>query len=574
MMWARAAARQSGAVQGRIQTRFYVALILMLLGALTIAGVGVVGLATVSSHASRIYADNLVTAEFTSQVRASMEETHETALEIALTTDPAARRSLRRELDLKIIPDVDAGLAQLMQLHAADTPAERDEVSDLVTAWSRVKDRLAEADVGSASGPRALDAPELAAVFDPIFSTVTAMVARESGDAREGLARTVASRHNTQLAIGLLSIAVLLVGIAAAMSLVRSVRRTLSKMSSRRARELETERRQAEFTDALQAADDEHEANGLLKRHLERSIPGSSVVVFNRNNSADRLTAMTDLSRQTPLASGLEGAEPRSCLAVRFGRPYLRDPDQEPLLACRVCHALEGSLCCEPLVVGGEVIGSVLMERDGTQIEPQDLQRVHVSVSQAAPVLANLRSLAVAEARAATDALTGMPNRRSVQDTLNRMVAQASRTLTPLTAVMIDLDHFKKINDTFGHGKGDETLAQVGAVLQSSLRASDFVGRYGGEEFLALLPNTPRDAGVGVAEKLRMAIAQITVPQVDREVTVSLGVATFPDDAVDPGTLVRGADRALYAAKAGGRNRVEAFSLDPSETIASPPVRA
>ena len=121
-------------------------------------------------------------------------------------------------------------------------------------------------------------------------------------------------------------------------------------------------------------------------------------------------------------------------------------------------------------------------------------RRLRESVGQAAPVLANLRNLAIAELRAATDALTGLPNQRAVQDTLKRMVAQATRTMSPLAALLLDLDHFKQVNDLHGHDRGDEVLAAVGVALRNVVRDSDFVGRYGGEEFLVLLPATDRRA--------------------------------------------------------------------------------
>ena len=209
-----------------------------------------------------------------------------------------------------------------------------------------------------------------------------------------------------------------------------------------------------------------------------------------------------------------------------------------------------------PSLVSGEVIGSVLVEHP-TGLNTGQRDRVSDSVAQAAPVLANLRNLAIAEMRAATDALSGLPNQRACQDNLKRMVAHASRAVSTISAVLLDLDHFKQINDRFGHGAGDDVLAAVGETLNSALRASDFAGRYGGEEFLILLPDTDSEGAIDAAEKVRAAIAMIDVPQVDREITASLGVAVFPTDALDADTLVRMADRALYAAKGAGRNRVE-----------------
>ena len=129
--------------------------------------------------------------------------------------------------------------------------------------------------------------------------------------------------------------------------------------------------------------------------------------------------------------------------------------------------------------------------------------------------------------------------------------------MTPLAALMCDLDHFKHINDRYGHGRGDDFLAAVGAALSSSIRASDFAGRYGGEEFIVLLPETDAGGALDLAEKIRAAVAAIRVPNVDTTVSLSVGIAIFPDHALDSDTLAQAADRALYAAKNAGRDRVE-----------------
>ena len=333
--------------------------------------------------------------------------------------------------------------------------------------------------------------------------------------------------------------------------------RALDEMVARREAERRSDVAQDEFSEMLQVTEGEDEAHDLLKRQLERSIAGSTAVVLNRNNSADRLEPTTALPKDSELREGLQDAEPRSCLAVRFGRLHEEGMLRDPLVSCDVCGKRSPFSTCEPLLVGGEVIGSVLVQHQ-QPLAPRERASISASVSQAAPVLANLRSLALAEFRAATDALTGLPNSRAVQDTLKRMVAQASRTVTPLALLLLDLDHFKQINDTYGHGGGDDVLAAVGAALESTLRESDFVGRYGGEEFLILLPSTSRQEALIAAEKLRAAIASIKVASVDRAITGSIGVAVLPDDAGDTSTLLRHADRALYSAKAQGRNRVEA----------------
>jgi diguanylate cyclase (GGDEF)-like protein len=198
-------------------------------------------------------------------------------------------------------------------------------------------------------------------------------------------------------------------------------------------------------------------------------------------------------------------------------------------------------------------------------LDTTDRERVTETVAQASPVIGNLRNLAIAELHAATDSLTGLPNRRALHDALRRMVAQAGRSLAPLAAVALDLDHFKQINDRFGHEKGDDVLAAVGRLLADAVRDSDLAARAGGEEFCILLPDTDLDGALAVAEKLRAAIARLEVPGVDATITGSFGVASFPLHAMDTPTLLRKSDRALYVAKQNGRDRVEAATVHGTE---------
>jgi diguanylate cyclase (GGDEF)-like protein len=320
---------------------------------------------------------------------------------------------------------------------------------------------------------------------------------------------------------------------------------------------------QAEFTRTLQVMSSEGEAHELVRRHLERTIPGARALVLNSHNSDDRLEAKTPLPDDSPLADGLRDATPATCLAVRLAQAHERGEGIQPLLECSLCGKLAEPSLCVPSVVGGEVIGSVLVSSE-RPLEPREGERVRESVAHAAPTLANLRNLEIAELRASTDALTGLPNQRAVAETLKRMAAQAARSLTPLGTIMLDLDHFKQVNDIYGHGRGDDVLAMVGTVLHDGVRDSDFAGRWGGEEFVVLLPNADREGAAIVAEKLRVAIERIAVPGVDRAITASFGVAAIPEDAGDPDSLLRLADRALYAAKAAGRNRVELAERHPA----------
>jgi diguanylate cyclase (GGDEF)-like protein len=329
------------------------------------------------------------------------------------------------------------------------------------------------------------------------------------------------------------------------------------------AAELSFRRAQREFTDVIQVVQSEGEAHGVLKRHLERSIAGGRATVLSRNNSDNRLEATTEVPDGTALAEGLRHADPGACVAVRLARPHQGGVDPDPLLSCRVCGGIPGTTSCQPLLVGGKVIGAVLVEHDAP-LDDAGERVMQNTVSQAAPVLANMRTIAMAESRAATDALTGLANRRALQDTLNRMAAHASRAVSPLSAITMDLDHFKQINDRYGHDRGDMVLAAVGDLLRTFVRESDFVSRLGGEEFVILTPDTGREGAANLAEKLRDAISRAEIAGVEESVTASFGIAVMPDDAGTGEQLLRHADRALYLAKELGRNRVESSSPDLS----------
>jgi diguanylate cyclase (GGDEF)-like protein len=382
------------------------------------------------------------------------------------------------------------------------------------------------------------------------------------GDAVIGLRTTIAAHQDAdqrrlEWILVLLSAGVTLIagGVGGFVAGRRHRRAVVRDRRDRRYRET-----QAEFAATMQIVHDEPEAHDLVRRHLERTLAESAVVVLNRNNSANRLEAATPLAEESHLARALaDGVEPRACVAARLGRTHEGDPTNSALLRCELCGKNANSTCT-PLLVSGEVIGSVLVEHPAP-LDATDRERVTETVAQASPVIGNLRNLAIAELHAATDSLTGLPNRRALHDTLRRMVAQAGRSLVPLAAVALDLDHFKQINDRFGHEKGDDVLAAVGRLLADTVRDSDVAARAGGEEFCILLPDTDLDGALALAEKLRAAIARLEVPGVDARITGSFGVASFPLHAMDTPTLLRKSDRALYVAKQRGRDRVEAATV-------------
>lgn len=329
----------------------------------------------------------------------------------------------------------------------------------------------------------------------------------------------------------------------------------LVTMRRRMASERDYAAAQAEFAVAMQSAVDGTEADALLKRHLERQLGGVTVTVLRRDASGERLEAGTPTPPGTPLATALADAKPRDCLAIRRSGMHERDGD-DALVSCEVCGA-SGPTTCRPLLMGDRIIGSVLVEYADSRRRGADERAIGDSLAQAAPVLSGLRTLALAQSRAMTDALTGLPNRWALQDALKRMLAHASRTERPLALVLLDLDHFKHLNDTYGHDAGDQALAAVGQALRGALRESDLATRSGGEEFTVLLPDTPLEGALQVAEQLRTAVSSIELPLPGVALSASLGVAVLPLHAVEADRLIRVADRALYAAKRAGRNRVE-----------------
>jgi len=166
------------------------------------------------------------------------------------------------------------------------------------------------------------------------------------------------------------------------------------------------------------------------------------------------------------------------------------------------------------------------------------------------------------EQQAITDDLTGLANRRQFYEVLGREFERAHRFGTPLSLVMLDIDDFKRVNDThpMKHLAGDAVLRSVAMAISGHIRDIDLAARYGGEEFAVLLPQTDHEGAVNLAERLRAAIAERLVSfggEDEIAVTASFGVASMPADGGEPSSLLRAADRALYLAKAGGRNRVE-----------------
>jgi diguanylate cyclase (GGDEF)-like protein len=292
---------------------------------------------------------------------------------------------------------------------------------------------------------------------------------------------------------------------------------------------------------------------------LERTVPGQSQGC--REQGGNEAVSVR-------FGEGLVGrvAERKKSLIVRDGAHDPRLIAEE-----RRRSELPFAMLLLPLVAGNQVMGVAQFERDAPgAFASRDLSRIQSLASQSAATLANVRAHQDIYSQAVTDALTGLYNRRHMQVVLADECRRAKRYNHPLSVIMLDVDGFKSYNDTYGHVQGDVLLKMLSGILQTSVRGVDSIGRFGGEEFIVVMPETPPEEAYQAAERLRLAVAQTIFPGFadDPELvvfkTISLGVATFPSVTSDPQSLVTLADNALYRAKRGGRNQT--IQADP-ETL-------
>ncbi|MBI5837300.1 MAG: sensor domain-containing diguanylate cyclase [Candidatus Eisenbacteria bacterium] len=211
-----------------------------------------------------------------------------------------------------------------------------------------------------------------------------------------------------------------------------------------------------------------------------------------------------------------------------------------------------------PLLVGSELIGVVNLSHSCAHaFAERDKELLILASSLAAATIEHMLHYQSIKAMAVTDELTSVYNRRYFQDRLQQQATLSQRYLHPFSLVFLDIDHFKQFNDTHGHESGDQVLVEMGRLLKAWARTSDVVVRYGGDEFVVLLPHTPREGALLAAERLRASVEAHHFPR-RRKVTVSLGVASYPVDGKAEEDLVRKADQALYLAKKAGRNCIQA----------------
>lgn len=222
-----------------------------------------------------------------------------------------------------------------------------------------------------------------------------------------------------------------------------------------------------------------------------------------------------------------------------------------------------GTLAIVPLERDLGVVGAIVVESDAPgEVTPDELKSMRLLAAVAAVSLEAQWEFDEVAHRARTDQLTGLPNRRFFDEQLARMLAEAERFEHSVSLVLLDVDHFKKVNDTFGHDAGDAVLTAVAGAVRERVRGVDVCARYGGEEIAVLLPNTDGEGAAGLAERLRSAVEGCRVRLGGRElqVTASLGVATYPRPVARAGELFAAADRELYVAKGSGRNCISVAS--------------
>jgi diguanylate cyclase (GGDEF)-like protein len=234
---------------------------------------------------------------------------------------------------------------------------------------------------------------------------------------------------------------------------------------------------------------------------------------------------------------------------------------------------VDGHYRCFAIVAAGRPLGVMGVLNEGDAIDDRAARLLNAAAALLGIAVRNVQLFTETRENALTDSLTQCFNRGHIMQVIEAELRRARRTRSPLSVVMLDIDQFKTMNDRAGHLGGDAILSAIGNRLRAVLRHSDVRGRFGGDEFLIVLPDTPAAGAAYVAESLRREIEDlaVTVEGFTASVTASVGVATARIDELEPAALVARVDRALYDAKEAGRNRV--VSADGAEVAPATPAR-
>ena len=326
-----------------------------------------------------------------------------------------------------------------------------------------------------------------------------------------------------------------------------------------------------ELVELLQSCVTLDEAGQQASRVLQQFFPSGSMLMLNpsRNLLEVTLSWGSRAAKEGPFA-------PDSCWALRKGCVHLVQPNNLSL-ACK--HIDQTSACCHlcvPMVAHGESLGVLSIDDpdlyDSTSHPggPQRKQEMAITIAeQISLAFANLTLRETLKFQSVRDPLTGLFNRRDMEESLERELLRAARNAKPVTVLMIDIDHFKQFNDSFGHDAGDIVLRELGTAFSSFTRGGDIACRYGGEEFLLILAEASLETGYERAVKLKEQVAGLQVRhrgETLRRITVSVGVAAFPQHGTTAMQIVKLADQALYRAKAEGRDRVAVAAVAAADT--------
>jgi diguanylate cyclase (GGDEF)-like protein len=326
-----------------------------------------------------------------------------------------------------------------------------------------------------------------------------------------------------------------------------------------RAREAAGQRKLSEL---LQACGNVQEAFEVTERVVPSLLPGSRVVIHILNASRSALEVATQFGGESAQVS-TEPAAPSDCWAFRRGAEH-RGGVREAVPTCRHAGADADSYLCIPLLAHGENLGVLTLAPSPDEMLTARAERLAEQIGLA---IANLQLRESLRNQAVRDGLTGLYNRRYFDEAAERELSRAQRHERPLVFMVLDVDHFKRFNDTHGHDAGDLLLREVGQLLRSSVRQSDVACRYGGEEFVLILPESPLEEARRRADQIRLAFHQLGLPYQGKSlgtISVSIGVAAYPDHGNDRVTLLRNADAALYRAKHEGRDRVMLATITPA----------
>jgi len=311
----------------------------------------------------------------------------------------------------------------------------------------------------------------------------------------------------------------------------------------------------SELGELLQGCLSPEEAHQALLAKAPDLFPGSSGALLLLSNSRDVLEVACCWG-ESRLGESL--FRPDDCWAMRRARLYSVSEGNSSLPCLHMAGATSKAYVCAPLLAQGDVLGVLHLARPDGRAFPERM--VSAAAEHSALSLANLRLKEKLRHQSIRDPLTGLYNRRYMEESLEREIKRAVRRGLPVGILMADVDHFKRLNDTFGHAAGDEALRVLGKFLLANLRGEDIACRFGGEELTVILPDSPLLSTQRRAEQLRERLSQSPLRITETEelkVTLSVGVAAFPEHGSTGPLLLQAADGALYLAKKRGRDRVE-----------------